>query len=161
MNRTHMSVATGWVGASLLALAIALPGAAEACTCLFIPFETEYESSELVFSGYSLGSYPSESTTYPDHHYESIQVHAVWKGAVTPVMHILVPNHDGNCGLHFTEGTNVVVFADVYEDGTLYTASCHRSGTYAPGDIIWQQLGPPLSTPTAITSWGNIKAFYR
>jgi hypothetical protein len=160
MNKMSMWRTAGLIVASLAALAIAWPGASEACTCVTVPFEAEFAATPHVFSGRVLGHTYPENASYPDHHYEIIQVDAVWKGTISPVMEVLVPNNDGICGFYFTAGSDVVVFADVYEDGSLYTVACDRSGSYAPGDVIWQQLGPPLSTPTVARSWGKIKASY-
>ena len=154
------SQVAGVAGACLIALATAWPGAAEACSCIIIPFDTEYASTSHVFSGLSLGSHPAEAA-YPDHHYEVVQVHAVWKGTVTPVMEILVPNTDGMCGFYFTPGTEVLVFAHEFTGSPLFTAACSRNGVYPPGSEIWQQLGPPLTTPAEARTWGSVKAAYK
>jgi hypothetical protein len=153
------AVGTGM--AFLLALALAVPTAVEACTCLQVPFDTEFNGASHVFSGTSLGSHPAYDSTYPDHHYEIIQLDAVWKGTVSPRMEILVSNSEATCGFNFTEGAHVLVFASAYPDGPLASHLCSRSGTYEPTSPIWQQLGQPLSTSTDARSWGALKSIYR
>ena len=147
--------------AGLLVLSLAIPAAVEACTCLLVPFDTEFNGASHVFSGTSLGSRPAYESTYPDHHYEIVQVDAVWKGSVSPTMEILVANNEGTCGFNFTEGAQVLVFASAYPDGPLASHACSRSGEYSPTSPIWQQLGQPLSTPAEARTWGALKSIYR
>lgn len=112
-----------------------------------------------VFTARSLGS-RTAAPDLPDHHYEALAVHAVWKGSVTPTMEVLVADNPALCGGYLTPGTDYLVFASAAQDGSLFTHSCTRTGTYGPADPIWQQLGPPVSTPAGAASWGGIKAAY-
>ena len=161
MTSANRIRAVGTGIACLLALSLAIPAAVEACTCLLVPFETEYNGASHVFSGTSLGSHPAYGSTYPEHHYEIIQVDAVWKGAVSPRMEILVANNEATCGFNFTEGARVLVFASAYPDGPLASHLCSRSGQYEPTSPIWQLLGQPLSTSSEARTWGALKSIYR
>ena len=144
---------------ALFALA-ALPGAAAACSCLTVPFSTEYEGTPMVFTGRSLGAEPS---TYPDYHLERFQVFATWKGAgYSDVMEILVADDDGLCGLQFTSGTDYLLFVSPYSARyPRYTHACSRTRPVDPEDPIWTELGPPLTTPALPASWGRVKSAYR
>lgn len=146
--------------ASLLALSFAAP-AVQACTCLFTPIESEVENASHIFSGVSLGSHPAYDESYPDHHYEIVQVDAVWKGSVTARMEILVPNSPGLCGFTLAEGARVLVFASAYPDGPLASTTCSRTGSYDADNPIWDELGPPLTVSSSAKSWGAVKSIYR
>ena len=145
--------------AVVLAAALAGPGAALACSCLFIPFETEFAGTSHVFTALAQGSRTAAPET-PGHHYESLQVHAVWKGSVTPIVEVLVDDSDATCGFFLTPGQEVLVFAHEGSNGVLFTHLCTRTRSYGPLDPIWQQLGPPQSTPAGGASWGRLKAAY-
>ena len=152
----------GWTLSVLGAVVFlfALPGAALACTCLEVPFDQEYSSMDYVFTARALASEPS---TYPDHQIVHLRVFAIWKGTgVEEFMDVLVADSEGQCGYAFTPGTDYLVFADWYDSTyPVYTQSCSRTRPYNPSDPIFNELGPPLSTPAPNRSWGKIKAVYR
>jgi hypothetical protein len=143
-----------------LVVALGTPGVASACSCLNIPFEDEYAGTEYVFTARALSSEPS---TYPDHHVERLLVFAIWKGAgYKEVMDVLVADNDGLCGMRFTPGVDYLIFAGEYSKKyPVYTHSCSRTRPVQPGDPIWEQLGPPLSTPVWPSTWGKLKSVYR
>jgi hypothetical protein len=145
--------------AFVLAAALAAPGAALACSCIPIPFATEFANTSHVFTGLAQGS-RTAAPEYPGFHWESLQVHAVWKGSVTPVVEVLVDDSDATCGFFLTPGQVYLVFAHEGSNGVLSTHLCTRTRSYGPQDPIWQQLGPPLSTPAGSVSWGSLKAAY-
>ena len=145
----------------LLAGAVSLgPGNARACTCNTPPsFADEFAAASHVFTARALGS-RTAALEFPDHHYESLLVHAVWKGPVTPLMEVLVADSDGLCGFHFVPGSDVLVFAFPGLGDAPYCHLCSRTGSHAPQDPIWSELGPPLTTPAGAPSWGRLKAAY-
>lgn len=160
MNHHLATRARALGGAFALAAGLAAPGAAGACTCFLISFETEYAGTSHVFTARSLGS-RSAAPAYPDHHYEMLAVHAIWKGGVGATVEVLVADHSGICGGYLLPGTDYLVFAHEGSAGSpLFTHSCTRTGAYPAQDPIWQQLGPPLTTPAGSASWGGLKAAY-
>jgi|SRR5687768_8870131 hypothetical protein len=154
------SRARAFAVAFALLAALGTPGVASACSCLTVPFEDEYAGTEYVFTARALSSEPS---TYPDHHIERFSVFAIWKGAgYREVMEILVADNEGLCGLTFTPGVDYLIFASEYSKRyPRYTHSCSRTRPVQPSDPIWEQLGPPLSTPTWPSTWGKLKSVYR
>jgi hypothetical protein len=146
-----------------VALAVALglgPGPARACTCSTPPpFADEFAAASHVFTARTLGS-RTAAPEFPDFHYESLLVYAVWKGPVTPVMEVLVADSDGLCGFHFVPGRDVLVFAFPGLGDPPFTHICSRTGSPAAEDPIWSELGPPLTTPAGAPSWGRLKAVY-
>ena len=146
-------------GACVVVLTLAVPTVALACSCISIPFETEYAGTENVFTARSLGHHTA-APEYPDQHYETLQVQAIWKGSLTPIVDVLVPDNDGLCGMFLVTGADYLVFARESPGFPLFTHACSRTGIYAPGDPIWTLLGPPLTTPAEAASWGRVKAAY-
>lgn len=144
---------------ALLALAV-LPGAAVACSCSEVSFTKEFDGTPMVFTGRALGAEPS---TYPDHHVERFQVFATWKGTgYSDVMRILVADSEGLCGVNIAPGTDYLLFVSPYSARyPFYTHSCSRTRPIDPEDPIWDELGPPLSTPVGAASWGRLKSVYR
>ena len=131
-----------------------LPGAALACSCLEVPFDKEFSSTDYVFTARALASEPS---TYPDHQIVHLQVFAVWKGAgIDEAIDVLVADNEGLCGYAFTPGTDYLVFADWYDSiYPVYAHLCSRTRTLNPNDPIFEQLGPPLSTPAPPRAGGR------
>jgi hypothetical protein len=154
------SRARAFAVASALVVALAAPGLASACSCESVPFTEEYAATEYVFTARALSSEPS---TYPDHHVERLQVFAIWKGSgYKEVIDVLSGNNDGLCGLSLTPGVDYLIFAREYSKTyPRYIHSCSRTRLIQPGDPIWEQLGPPLSTPVWPSTWGALKSIYR
>ena len=144
---------------ALLALVL-IPGAALACTCIEQPFDKEYEGTDYVFTARALASEPS---TYPDHITVTFRVFAIWKGHdYEEVIDVLLPADEGSCGMTITPGTDYLVWADYYDHAyPRYTQSCSRTRILNPSDPIFEQLGPPLSTPSVARTWGMLKSVYR
>ena len=160
MNRLGVPRARTLGGAfAALVVALALPGLAFACSCIIIPFEDEYAGTSHVFTARALSS-RTAAPEYPDHHYELLQVHAIWKSAVGPTVEVLIADNEATCGRFLTPGLDYLVFAQGTPGYPLSTHSCSRTGTYGPESLIWQQLGPPQSLPVKPRSWGNLKAAY-
>lgn len=144
---------------ALLALLV-LPGAALACACIEQPFDKEYAATDYVFTARALSSEPS---TYPDHITVRFRIMSIWKGHdFEEIMDVLIPDSEGLCGMTFTEGADYLVWADYYDhDYPRYTQSCSRTRIYNPSDPIYEQLGPPVSTPSVAKTWGKLKSVYR
>ncbi len=150
------------LGAAAFALALlAAAPAARACSCYEIPFATEYAASEAVFTARSLGQ-ESAAPAYPGMHYEVLLVEAIWKGALEPTTRVLVEDSQAVCGFTLATGLDYLVFADQSAAGEpLRSHLCTRTRADQPGDPIFDQLGPPQSTPAHAASWGGVKAHYR
>jgi hypothetical protein len=159
MNRPGVTGARALGGAFALVVALALPGSVLACSCLVIPFEDEYANTSHVFTARALGS-RTAAPEYPDHHYELLQVHAIWKGAVGPTVEVLIADNEASCGRYFTPDLDYLVFAQGTPGDPLFTHTCSRTWSYGPESPIWQQLGPPISLPVAAKTWGSVKAAY-
>lgn len=153
--------APGLLAAAACAVAFTFASSAFACSCTEIPFETEYDKTEAVFTGRSLGQ-RTAAPEFPDMHFELLQVQAVWKGPLDAGVEVLVADSDGLCGFTLTAGLDYLVFARRPDaEDRLDSHACSRTRLVQPGDPIFGLLGPPTTTPALPTSWGALKATYR
>lgn len=146
-----------------LALALLALGAppAHACSCFEIPFATEFAATEAVFTARALGQVDA-APEYPGMHYELLEVEAIWKGTLEPIVQVLVPDDPSLCGFSFDVDGDYLVFATRFAPANpLETHLCTRTRRVQPGDPIFDELGPPLSTPALPATWGAVKAAYR
>lgn len=151
----------GFLAAAACAVAVVLASPAFACSCTEIPFETEYDKTEAVFTGRSLGQ-RTAAPEFPEMHYELFQVQAVWKGPLDAGVEVLVADSDGLCGFTLTAGLDYLVFARRPEaENRLDSHACSRTRLLQAGDPIFDLLGPPTTTPALSTSWGRVKSTYR
>jgi hypothetical protein len=126
-----------------------LTGRASACSCLPSTEGERFQRANHVFTGEVVASAVEEndpSTVGDDRYRYRVQVGAVHKGDVPPVVDVLTSIHGGTCGITMTVGTGYVVFASGdASDARVETGYC--SGTRLASG------GPPVTTvPTGSTT---------
>jgi len=138
------------------------PGRATACSCTNIPdFARAFAESDVILLGEVTGIRPAQ----PGAVWATLRIVGWWKGAPPNTMiDVLTGENDGNCGVHFTVGTQYIVYAfhapSMY-GGTaadIWTHSCWRTHETYPEDPDLAALGP---VPVSPASWGALKISYR
>lgn len=98
---------------------------AHACTCVKQSKEGQFQSADVIFSGWLLGSHDER------HEFEWLRrvetrflVVRTYKGSLPNEIDIQHNKSESMCGLSYSGTTRLVVFASQTENGQLVTSSC-------------------------------------
>lgn len=154
------------------------PSPVHACSCALPPMDRAFRESDEVFGGVVTDferPWPKlpPGTPAPDATDAvifsnqlmtvTLQVYAVWKGAVESEMKVHTELSGASCGYHFVKGEAYVVFAFQRKGEQLRTGLCSRTFKYADPPTDADFIGQPTMvddgaalerwTPEPVPSW--------
>jgi 5-hydroxyisourate hydrolase-like protein (transthyretin family) len=161
------SMNRGWLGSILaLAVSLALPGLADACSCMWSPntcasireadavLEATVESIEL-----EIATARSNGTRPPDYARErlvTLRDVKMLKGDLVSV--IRTPSDGAACGYEFRAGTRYLIVASRDPAGRVIVFSCGLTRPLAEARALLDYLAGDQATPRQIHVWGNVSA---
>ena len=148
MKKTMTLLAFIFIGMFIIG---SFPSIANACSCAELPsVEEEFERSKAVFSGKVVDINEQSSLKGSTSTSVLFEVTNTWKGVEQSQIIITTGQGGGDCGYHFTEGKEYLVYAyesTMYGANSLVTVICNRTGVLNSSQEDLEVLGegqPPI-----------------
>ena len=148
MNQHRFQSLVALSAIAAVAIILASPADARACTCAAEDVKQAFERAGAVFEGtvtsiVSEGSQPDDSTQV------ELTVARSWKGVEADRVTVTTAGNEAVCGYRFAQDETYLVYASKNEDGELRVSLCSRTQPLSRAAKDLEALGvskPPSST---------------